>query len=189
MKDNNLKKFKLDSSEESRKAQRALLEKLRMISMQDIAAMLCQAPEDDLWSLIRDTLLAIRVNVVKTEVETPYVRAIEYLYALTRFVEISRRYPFKEEQGHLFEELQSKRPIREDRYTAEVVKLLLEASQNPSNREAAKQLNERARFYRKADNIQLDTIPIFDEQGNLLASASRFRRKANRKKEPRGGGE
>jgi hypothetical protein len=141
------------------------LQNLGIGTEEDLAARLCQFPEEGLWAIIRDCLLAIRVNSVYKEGK-PFLKALEYLYALVRFVEVSRRYPRKKEQGELLEELSSK-PSREARQTKEVVKLLTEASENPSNREAARQLKLRSRFYRTADNIQLDVIPIFDEYGNL----------------------
>jgi hypothetical protein len=158
------RKFTLPQDEE------ALLKHLQNLGVgteEDLAARLCQFPEEGLFAIIRDCLLAIRVNSVYKEGK-PFLKALEYVYAIVRFVEVSRRFPSKVEQGELLEDLSSKeKPSREARQTKEVVKLLQEASQNPSNREAARQLKLRSRFYRTADNIPLDVIPIFDEHGNL----------------------
>lgn len=125
----------------------AILHFFRIDSIHDLVARLCQVPEEDLWNLIREILLALRSKVADTKKETSCVKAIEYLYALVRFIEISRRFPSKSEQGGLLEELTSF-PLREDRKIAEVVTLLQKASQSPENREAIRQLRERSRKIR-----------------------------------------
>ena len=124
-----------------------ILRIFRIESIDDVAAMLCQIPEEDLWNLIREILLALRAKVDQSLDENPKLRSIEYLYALVRFVEISQRFPSKTEQGELLQELTSQ-PLREDRQITEVVKLLQKASKNPRSREASRQLRERSRKYR-----------------------------------------
>lgn len=136
----------------------------RIDSIHDLAARLCQVPEEDLWNLMREILLALRSRIAFGQEETPYLRAIEYLYTLNRFVEISKRYPSKTEQGRLFEELTSQNPIREDRQIAEVVKLLQIASRNPENRKAIRQLKEKSRKYRDSGLVLKDSPDISEDE-------------------------
>jgi len=148
-----IKKGPLASGERKKE----ILDFFRIESINDIAAKLCQIPEDDLWNLSREILLALRVRVASenrekqfdaNQTSNPYSRAIEYLYILNRFVETAKRFPSKEEQGALFEDLTKAKPLREERLTREVTRLLEEASKTPKSRKARWQLQQRSRRYR-----------------------------------------
>lgn len=124
-----------------------ILNILRTESVQDIAAMLCFIPEEDKWYLMRDTLLSIRTEMVGTWNENPKLRAIDYLYVLLRFIETSSRFPSREEQDELFQELKSI-SLRNKRKTVSMVTLIQEASESSRSRKAARQLKEIERSYR-----------------------------------------
>ena len=130
------------------KDQDEILSIFRIESIHDIAAMLCQVPEEDLWNLIREILLALRSRVATKQDENPMQRATEYLYALVRFIEIAKRFPNKEEQGELLEELTDQKTIREDRLVPGLETILRKASESPKSRKARRQLQERSRKYR-----------------------------------------
>lgn len=127
----------------------AILKFYRIDSISDLAAMLCQVPEEDLWQLVRDCLLSIRTGVALGSGESPYARAIEYLYTLVRFVETSMRFPSKEEQGKLFEELLGQTTQKEGGQIVPLATMLREASKSPKSRKAIRQLREMARDYRE----------------------------------------
>lgn len=61
-----------------------------------------ESDENELWELLRRTLIAIRLNIREQPAqEESVIRSIEHLYALTRFIQINRRFPSKREQGSL----------------------------------------------------------------------------------------
>ena len=125
-----------------------ILQYFRINSVADLAAMLCQIPEEDVWELVRDSLISIRSRVAPASAESPYARAIDYLYTLLRFVEVAKRFPTKKEQGKLFEELGSEL-ISDDQLVVRMVTLLRQASEHPKSREAIRQLRESSREIRK----------------------------------------
>ena len=146
---------------ESLKEKEEILNHLKTLSEEDIAAMLIFLPEQDRWTLLRDVLLSLRSEVEGVMDESPLARAIEYLYILVRFVETSLRYPSREEQDELFQELKSE---PRNRITDTIVMLLKKASQSPKSRKAARQLRERQRSYR-TDGQALPDAPKRYEGG------------------------
>lgn len=135
-----------------------ILQYFRINSINDLAAMLCQIPEEDVWELIRDSLISLRSGVAMSEVESPYVRAIEYLYILVRFIETAKRFPSKEEQGKLFEELQSQ-ASSDASLIDSMATLIQKASEHPKSRKTIRELRERSRFYRE-EGQELPDSPI-----------------------------
>ena len=129
------------------KDQREISNYLKTLSVQDLAAMLRFVPEEDRWDLMRDLLLSIRTEVATQGNESPLGRAIDYLYILLRFVEISKRFPTKKEQGELFQEVYGLSG-RNALMTDAIAILLRKAADSPRSRKAARQLKEIERFYR-----------------------------------------
>jgi hypothetical protein len=130
----------------------------RIESVEDLAAMLGQLPEEDNWELIRQLLLAIRVNIVhRIGEKTPYSRAIAYLYTLGRWIETYKRFPSHKEQGEILEDTASNKD-REELVPKDMATYLKEAGSTPKSRKADRQLQERGRKYR-GGGIELQDSP------------------------------
>lgn len=136
----------------------------RIETIDDLAAMLGQLPEEDNWALIRQALLSIRVNTVhRIGEKTPYSRAVAYLYILTRWIETYKRFPSHAEQGEILEELTSSK-IREEIAPKDMATYLKESGESPKSREADRQLQERGRKYRGGGiELQDSTVQSDDE--------------------------
>jgi len=112
----------------------------------ELASQLVLLPEENLWTLVRDCLLALQTRVGQsTGREAPVLRSIGYLYSLVRFVESAQRFPSKAEQGELLELSFSTNASGQ---IDPVSEMLRKASETPKSRKARRQLRERARKYR-----------------------------------------
>lgn len=136
-----------------------ILKIFRIETIDDLAAMLGQIPEEDNFSLIRQSLLALRVKIVhRDEEKTPFSRAIAYMYILIRWIETHKRFPSRTEQGELLEELGSSRD-REESTVQDMATYLRKSAESPKSRKADRQLQERARKYR-GGGIELQDSPV-----------------------------
>ena len=158
------KKWKIHN--ESSKEKEEILHSLRTQSVEDIAAMLIYIPEQDRWTLLRDVLLSLRSEVAGPLDENPMARAIEYLYILIRFVETAKRYPSRQEQDELFQELKSISD-RNIRKTVSLVTMIQEASQSPRSRKAIRQLQESQRSYRDGGQELPDSPKRYEGENEI----------------------
>lgn len=141
------RKFNKNFGDIPSKDRKEISDYLGIQSIQDLAAMLHLVPEEEKWDLMRDLLISIRTEVAPQTNESPFGRAIDYLYTLLRFIEVSKRFPTREEQDELFQEVFGL-VDRNNRLTDAIAILLKKAEASPRSRKAARQLKEIERSYR-----------------------------------------
>lgn len=145
-----------------------LREFLRLAGPEQLIEVYLLSTEDsEAWKILREILLLMRHRVPLDKAFEPYRKALDYLYLLTRFVEIHERIPNLKEEGSLVQsasaDLRGSRrvplmsPAHEDDSLVTMESLL--RSKMSSVRERLLRRLDRKRKWRDSIGIGIDEYP------------------------------